>query len=103
MSNEFVSLQLHDEFAKRMQEEHDRQNYRIAELEKVSAENSKIILSIDNLANSMKSMADEQKRQGERLDTLEDRDGEMWRKAVGYVMTAIIGIVIGYIFKQLGM
>ena len=44
----------------------------------------------------------EQEKQGKRLETLESRDGEMWRKAVGYVLTAILGIVIGFVFTQIG-
>ena len=51
----------------------------------------------------MESMLREQKSQGERLQKLESLDGEMWRKVVGYIATAIIGIVIGFIFKQIGM
>ena len=51
----------------------------------------------------MKMMLQEQQEQGERLSKLEERDGEMWRKAVGYVVTAIIGVVIGYVGKKLGM
>jgi len=38
-----------------------------------------------------------------KVSTLESRDGEMWRKVTGYIITAIVGIVIGYIFKQIGM
>ena len=30
---------------------------------------------------------------GKRLVSLESKDGEMWRKVVGYVITAVIGIV----------
>ena len=36
-------------------------------------------------------------------ERLESRDGEMWRKVSGYIITAVIGIVIGFIFTQLGM
>ena len=50
----------------------------------------------------MESMVKEQEKQGKRLETLESRDGEMWRKAVGYVLTAILGIVIGFVFTQIG-
>lgn len=38
-----------------------------------------------------------------RLETLENRDGEMWRKVTGYVVTAIIGIVLGWVATQVGM
>lgn len=103
MENEYITLQFHNEYAKRMQEEDERQNYRIKALEKAVEENGKLALSVERLAISVKSMVEEQKVQGERLETLENRDGESWRKAVGYLVTTIIGIVVGYIFKQLGM
>ena len=48
-------------------------------------------------------MVQEQEKQGQRLAELEGRDGEMWRKVIGYAATAIIGILIGYIFTQIGM
>ena len=63
----------------------------------------KTAVSIERLSNIMESMLREQKSQGERLQKLESLDGEMWRKVVGYIATAIIGIVIGFIFKQIGM
>lgn len=103
MDNDYITVQFHNEYAKRMKEEDDRQNYRIKALEKAVAENSKLALSVERLATSIKSMVEEQKAQGERLEALENRDGENWRKAVGYLLTTIIGIVVGYIFKQIGM
>lgn len=103
MDNEFITLQVHNEYAQRMQEEHDRQNYRLKALEKAVEENRNLAVSIERLTISVKSMVEEQKSQGERLEALENRDGEKWRKATSYVLTAILGIVIGYIFKQLGM
>ena len=51
----------------------------------------------------MKNMTNIQEQQGKRLDVLENQDGEMWRKVTGYIFTAILGIVIGFIFKQIGM
>ena len=40
----------------------------------------------------------EQVKHGERLEVLENRDGEMWRKAIGYIVTAVIGMAMGYFF-----
>lgn len=98
-----ISRAEHDEYAKRMDEEHKRQNHRIAELEEATKQYGTLLLSIEKLAISMQNMQVEQKAQGERLEKLESRDGEMWRKVTGYVITALIGVVIGYIFKQIGM
>lgn len=99
----YVTMELHNEYAKRMQEEHDRTNQRLHELEKSVKENNKLVISVEKLAVSVQSMVEEQRSQGERLEVLEQRDGEMWRKILSYALTAIVGIVIGFVFKQIGM
>lgn len=99
----FVTLREHNEFSKRIEEHDKRQDARIELLEK-NVENLKVLnASIEKLAINMENMVNEQKNQGERLESLEDRDGEMYRKIVGYIATTIVGIVIGFIFQQIGM
>lgn len=93
----------HEEFKKRLEEKNDRQDKRLSLLEQQVEELKKTAVSIERLSNIMESMLREQKSQGERLQKLESLDGEMWRKVIGYIATAIIGIVIGFIFKQIGM
>ena len=93
----------HNEFAKRMEDEHTRQNKRISELEKAVESNNKLLISVERLALSMETMQKEQADQGERLEKLESRDGENWRKLVGYVISAVVGIIIGFLFKRIGM
>ena len=93
----------HEEFKKRLEEKNDRQDKRLSLLEQQVEELKKTAVSIERLSNIMESLLREQKSQGERLQKLESLDGEMWRKVVGYIATAIIGIVIGFIFKQIGM
>lgn len=103
MDEHYLTVELHEEYAKRMDEEHKRQNKRLDSVEKAVEETHKLALSIERLTISVQAMVTEQKNQGDRLDALEQRDGEMWRKAVGYIITTIIGIVVGYLFKKLGM
>lgn len=98
-----ISRAEHNEFVKRMEEEHNRQNKRLELLEKQSEQFTDIALSVKELAISVKQMAEEQKVQGTKLEKLEGRDGEMWRKVVGYVITAVVGILIGFVFQQIGM
>ncbi len=93
----------HEEFKRRMDEENARQNRRIELLEKSQQRLEMLNISIEKLAVNMESMLKEQLQQGERLGVLESRDGEMWRKVVGHAVTAVISIVIGYIFCSLGM
>lgn len=98
-----MTLALHKEFEKRMEDEHKRQNHRIDLLEKSVEENNKLLVSVERLAVSMETMQKEQASQGDRLEALESRDGEMWRKVAGHVITAMISIVVGFIFAQVGM
>ena len=93
----------HEEFKKRLEEKNDRQDKRLSLLEQQVEELKKTAVSIERLSNIMESMLREQKSHGERRQKLESLDGEMWRNVVGYIATGIIGIVIGFIFKQIGM
>ena len=103
MDEKFVPIREHEEFAKRQDAENRRQNKRIDELEENVRQPGALTTSVEKLASSMESMLKEQEKQGERLEVLEGRDGEMWRKVTGHIITAIIGIVVGYIFTQIGM
>jgi TolA-binding protein len=100
---EFIERREHDEFTKRMEEEHERQNKRITLLEDAFKQFGSLTISVEKLALNMENMFKEQKKQGERLETLENRDGEMWRKVVGYIITCAVGLIVGYIFRQIGM
>lgn len=103
MSDSPIMRAEHEEFVRRMEEEHKRQNKRLDLLEKQTEQITDIAISTKELAISVKQMAEEQREQGNRLEKLEGRDGEMWRKVVGYVITAVIGILIGFVFRQIGM
>lgn len=100
----------HEEFCRRMEaenqrlaDEDSRQNRRIDALETSFHELSALAASVEKLAVNMEAMLREQEKQGRRLETLEGRDGEMWRKVVGYLATAVTGAVIGFAFTQLGI
>lgn len=93
----------HEEFCRRIDEENRRQNRRIELLEENAQRIGTLTASVERLATNMESMLKEQERQGKRLETLENRDGEMWRKVVGYAATFIVGAVLAFLFGQVGM
>lgn len=103
MSEEFISRQEHDEYVKRMEQEHKGINARIKDLEADVKEIVDLTIAVNNMANSIEAMVKEQKKQGDQIKAIESRDGERWRSVTGYVITAIIGVLIGFIFKQMGM
>ncbi len=103
MADEFVTLEVHKEFARRMDETNERQSKRISILEEQIQEVHKTSVAIEKLSTNMAHMLEEQKRQGEKLEVIENRDGEMWRKVVGYMISAVVGGVIVFMLSQIGM
>lgn len=103
MDDSFVLRKEHEEFARRQDDENHRQNRRIEELEENVRQIGALTTSVEKLASSMESMLKELEKQGKRLEVLEGRDGEMWRKVMGHVITTVIGIVVGYMFTRIGM
>ena len=103
MSEECVTFKVCDERCKRLEDEDKRQNHRIDLLEDSTREMRAIATSVEKLATTTESMVKEQEQQGQRLEVLEERDGEKWRKAAGYVGTTILGILIALIAAKLGL
>lgn len=93
----------HEEFRRRMEEDHERTNKRLSILEDTVQKIGDLTVSIEKLATNMKNMTDVQKEQGQKLEDLESRDGEMLRKVVGHIVTSIISIIVGYLFAQIGI
>ena len=98
-----ISRAEHEEFAKRIEEENHRQNRRLEILEKNMQQLAALTSSVEKLAYSIEGMVKEQENQGNRLEKLESKDGEKWRSVSSYVITVIIGLVLGYIFQQAGI
>ena len=100
---EFLTIKEHKEFAKRMEDEHSRQNHRIGDLEEATRENKQLLISVEKLAISTENIQKELTEQGKRLDVMEARDGELWRKVVSHGITVAVTLLVTYIFRQLGM
>lgn len=103
MDSGYVTLVEYKEHNARMEDEHKRQNHRLELLEKATEQNNKLLISVEKLALSMENMQKELKEQGDRVDVLESRDGETWRKLVADVIKVVISISIGFIFAQIGI
>lgn len=88
---------------KRLAEEDRRQNRRLDDLEETVRQIGDLTASVKELAVSMKNMSKVQEQQGADIEELKNRDGEMWRKVTGYVITTLISLVLGYVFAQAGL
>lgn len=98
-----ISRAEHEEFRKRIEEENDRQNKRIDLLEGSVRQIGTLATSVEKLAVNMESMVKEQEKQGKRLETLEKRDGEKWRKAVETGVASLISALAGFLLAHFGM
>ena len=79
----------------RIQDEDRRQNHRLDELERVTKSLQEITNSVQELAINMKHMAEEQAKQGEKLDQLEKAPVESFKIMKNTVISTIVGIVVG--------
>ena len=101
--DEYLRRHEHEEFARRVDQENKRQNRRLDIVESTLSQLNELTISVQNLATNMKHMLDIQTEQNKRLEELENRDGEKWRSISKYVLTALIGVVLGFAFKQVGI
>lgn len=103
MDDEYLRRYEHQEFARDVDREQARQNKRIADLEATVRQINNLTLSVQKLAINMEHMLVNQTEQSKRLEELENRDGEKWRSISMYVLTAVVGAVLGFALKQVGI
>lgn len=95
--------QLMESENERLKEENDRQNHRIGVLENSIQKMADLAASTEKLAVNMQNMLKVQEEQSKRLEQIENRDGEKWRKAMAYIGTAILGAVLAIVFAKIGL
>lgn len=96
-----ISRGEHEEFTRRIADQERRQDKRLELLEGTVREIGDLTLSVHTLAKSMESMVKEQEKQGKRLQALESRDGEKWRKLMGYIATALTSGAVTLLLSRL--
>ena len=64
---------------------------------------SAINANVEKLTALLENSKETLEHQEKRLEALEARDGEKWRQVTGYIITAVIGIILGFIATHLGL
>ena len=103
MSEEFITKEFHDEFARRIEAEDERQNKRITKLEDAVGQMTELTVSVKELATNMANMAKEQTKIGERLEVIENKPAQNWEKLVWAIGGAILTAVVALVLKQIGI
>lgn len=90
MTNEEIAVKL---------AEHNKEigslKHRATDLEEQNKTIQELALSVKELAINMRSMMEEQKEQGGRLDALEREPAERWNSAKRSAFTTIVSVVAG--------
>lgn len=101
MSNDFISRREHEEYVKRMEDEHKRISYRLQKCELITEQIQDMNTNISELATNMKYLLDEQLEQGKRLDKIEDEPKTAWNCIKKGLFNAIGAAVGGAIIAAL--
>lgn len=103
MDGNYLSKAVHDEFARRMEDEHKRQNKRITDLEGKVEDISELTASVARLAQSVEQMAKSQEKHGKRLETLEQKPAKRWESIVEKAILVLVTAIITYALSKFGL
>ena len=96
-------MAVHEEYARRMEDEHKRQNKRITVLEEKVEDIGDLTASVASLAKSVEQMAKAQEKQGKRLEALEQRPAKRWDTLVDKIIWAVAAALIAFILARMGL
>ena len=97
--SEYITEEVHKEFATRVDEENQMQNQRIDKLEETVKEIQRLTIAVERMAVSMEAMTKEIASQGQRLDAIEKEPADKWKNAVWIVVSALIAAAIGAVAR----
>ena len=92
---EYVSLPAYQERMKALDD-------RINKVEAITEEIHSLTLSVERLTITLDNVVRQQESQESRIDVIESKDGEMWRTFVKYVITAVVGVIVGFVMRNVG-
>ncbi len=79
------------------------QNKRLEKLEEDIKQIHELVTAVGKMGLSIEHMAEEIKRQGQKLDAIESEPGEKWKKAGWMVISTLIGAGIALMLTKAGM
>lgn len=102
-STRYITWEVHNEFSKRIEDENDRQNHRISNLEDTVKQIQDLTIAVKSMSGSIDRMVKQLERQGERLDAIEREPAQNWKNAVWIVIAALIGAGITAALAHIGI
>lgn len=103
MDGNYLPMAVHNEYARRMEDEHKRQNKRITDLEEKVEDIGTLTASVQSLAKSVEQMAKAQEKQGKRLETLEQKPAKRWESIVEKAILVLVTALVTFALAKLGL
>lgn len=103
MDGNYLPMAVHEEYARRMEDEHRRQNKRLTDLEAKVEDIGDLTASVASLAKSVEQMAKAQEKQGKRLEVLEQKPAKRWDDLVDKIIWAVAAALITLVLTRLGL
>ena len=100
---DYVTRFEYDERQKRIDDENNRQNHRLDELETITDQISEMAASIKAMVVTMQSMQKEQEEQGKRLTDIEKKPADNWDKLVYSIIAMVATAAVTYILTKGGL
>ena len=97
--SEYITEEVHKEFATRVDAENQMQNQRIDKLEETVKEIQRLTIAVERMAVSMEAMTKEIASQGQRLDAIEKEPADKWKNAVWIVVSSLIAAAVGALVR----
>ena len=97
--DDYVTKAVHEEFARRIDEENDRQNKRLTILEQGQTQINELVSTVKVLAVNMENMAKEQVKQGAKLEEIEGKPAKRWETIISCIITALVTAGVMYFLK----
>ena len=100
---EYITEEMFREYSNRIDAENERQNKRLARLEDTVEKIQSLTISVEKMAVSIDTMAKEISKQGEKLERIEAKPANNWDKLVWIIISAVVGIAVGFLLTSIGI
>lgn len=89
----YITREEHNEFVRRMEDEHTRINHRLSETEENLRQIGELTISVEKMAHSVETMAKEISSHGKKLEALEQEPANKVREAQRALLNAFYGAI----------
>jgi len=103
MDDKYLKEDVHEEFAKRVDEHQARQDKRLDGLEERYRQIQDLNTSVQRIAISIEVMTKELAKQGERLEAIEKEPASNWKKFLWLLFSALMGALLVVVGQSIGL